>query len=376
MYKLLKKTLLILLGLAPALAFAADGNPAEGFSLNPVRAALVSLILFLLVIISFTTHVLLQLVAVYRERLRKERKKTGGTATALLTAMVLLSLPATAAEEAVAASPAYISGIAEKEFYTLIAIIVLELVVLFSLLLNIRLFTRLSMGKAPVAKTKKAKVRMPLLDRFNKSVAVDEETDIMLDHEYDGIRELDNNLPPWWKYGFYLTIVISVIYMWYYHVGGGPSSHDEYIAEVQRAEAEVAAYLAATSGNIDESNVTIVEDQAELAGAIKIYQTACAACHANDGGGTIGPNLTDPYWLHGGNLSDIFKSIKYGYPDKGMKSWKDDYSPKQLAALASYIMNMQGTTPANPKEPQGALHTSGTAQTEPAQAAPEEKEAI
>ncbi len=377
MYKLLKKALLCIICLEPALVYAANGNPTDIYNLNPVLTGLVSLILILLFIIGITAHVLLQLVAVYRERLRRERKKSSGIVPALLSAMILLSFPAAAAEETAAAGSAYISGIAAKEFYTLISIIGFELIVLLCLLLNIRILTRLSTGKPEVEKAVRTRMKMPFLDRFNKSVAVEEETDIMLDHEYDGIRELDNNLPPWWKYGFYLTIVISVIYMWYYHVGGGgPGSHEEYIAEVQRGEAEVAAYLAANAGNIDEHNVTMVEDPAEIAGAIKIYQMACAACHANDGGGGIGPNLADPYWMHGGSLSDIFKSIKYGYQDKGMKSWKDDYSPRQLAALASYIMNLQGTSPANPKEPQGTMYTPETAHTEPAQATPEETETM
>ncbi len=377
MYKLLKKALLIIICLEPAFVHAANGTPANGFSLNPVLIGLVSLMLILLFVIGITTHVLRQLVTVYRERLRKERKKAKGILPALLTGLILLTLPAVAAEEAVAAAPGttYISGIAAKEFYALISIIGFELIVLLCLLLNIRLLIRLSVGKPEVEKAVKAVVRRSFLDRFNKSVSMEKETGILLGHDYDGIRELDNDLPPWWKYGFYFTIVISVIYMWYYHVGSGPSSHEEFVTEVQRGEAEVAAYLAANAGNIDEQNVTMIEDQMALAEGIKIYGQVCAACHANDGGGGIGPNLTDPYWLHGGSLSDVFKSIKYGFQDKGMKSWKDDYSPRQLAALASYIMTLQGTTPAAPKEPQGPLYNTPEAEA-PATSKPAETESI
>jgi cytochrome c oxidase cbb3-type subunit 3 len=97
-------------------------------------------------------------------------------------------------------------------------------------------------------------------------------------------------------------------------------------------------------------------DEAGIASGATIFQTACAACHAKDGGGGVGPNLTDEYWLHGGSLSDVFKSIKYGWPDKGMKSWKDDFSPKQIAELTSYIKSIKGTKPAAPKEKQGEIY--------------------
>ena len=92
-----------------------------------------------------------------------------------------------------------------------------------------------------------------------------------------------------------------------------------------------------------------------LAGGQKIFSTACTPCHLADGGGSVGPNLTDDYWIHGNTIQDIFKTIKYGYPEKGMKSWQEDYTPAQIAQLASFIKSLQGTHPAKPKEPQGIL---------------------
>jgi cytochrome c oxidase cbb3-type subunit 3 len=150
-----------------------------------------------------------------------------------------------------------------------------------------------------------------------------------------------------------------VIYLWYYHAGGnGPSSYDEYVAEVQTGEEAKAAYLAKSANNVDENTVKVL-DATAIASGKTIFETNCAACHAKDGGGGVGPNLTDEYWLHGGGVKNVFKSIKYGWPDKGMKSWKDDFSPNQIAQLASYITTLQGTKPLTPKEKQGELYNEG-----------------
>lgn len=180
------------------------------------------------------------------------------------------------------------------------------------------------------------------------------EKDMLLDHDYDGIMELDNALPPWWLYGFYVTIAIAVGYLLHYHVlGTGKLQMDEYRAEIQRAEVEVAAYFEKLGGMVDENNVTLVEDAGRLANGKTIYQNNCVACHAADGGGGVGPNLADEYWIHGGSINDIFRIIKYGATDKGMIAWKDLLGPQDMQDVASYIMSFQGTEPANPKEPQG-----------------------
>lgn len=344
--------------LAPVLATAAEKTAqGKGSTMNAMLIGLVALIIVLLFAIGILGNVLRQLALVYKEKLRKERAKV--IAPVALLFIMLLSTAAHA-EEAVATTapqaPAYISGIAASDFYLLIGIIALEMLVILSMLLSMRVLVRLLSNKPETEKVAKAIIRKPFWDKFNKAVAIEKEQDIMLDHDYDGIQELDNSLPPWWKYGFYLTIVVSVIYIYYYHMGGnGPSSYQEYVAEVEKGEAEKAAYLAKSSGNVDENTVKMLDD-AGIASGATIFQTACAACHAKDGGGGVGPNLTDEYWLHGGSLSDVFKSIKYGWPDKGMKSWKDDFSPKQIAELTSYIKSIKGTKPAAPKEKQGELY--------------------
>src|SRR5690606_25602191 len=146
------------------------------------------------------------------------------------------------------------------------------------------------------------------------------EQTIMLDHDYDGIRELDNVLPPWWKYGFYVTILVAVIYMVVYHVTDSlPLQKAEYEASLKKAEADVAEYMKNASSNVDETSVKMLTDATDLEAGKEIHSMSCVACHGRFGEGGVGPNLTDDYWMHKGGIADIFKSIKYGWPDKGMK---------------------------------------------------------
>ena len=153
--------------------------------------------------------------------------------------------------------------------------------------------------------------------KVNAIVPIEEEESITLDHDYDGIRELDNNLPPWWTIGFYISIVFSVIYLWIYHVNSDWSSAQEYEAELAEAEIQKAEFLEQMAALVDESNVVALESASDLQAGEKIYLQLCAVCHVADGGGNIGPNLTDSYWLHGGSIQDIFTTIKYGVPEKG-----------------------------------------------------------
>lgn len=193
-------------------------------------------------------------------------------------------------------------------------------------------------------------------NRMNASVPVARENEIATNHEYDGIRELDNRLPPWWVYGFYLTIIFAVIYLINFEVlGTGPTQDEEFQTEMAQAKADVQIYLASLSNLIDESNVTLAVEAPELGAGQAIFEEKCAVCHAVDGGGGVGPNLTDQYWLHGGDLSSIFSTIKYGVPSKGMIAWESQLSPQKMQQVASYIYSMEGQETANPKEPQGEL---------------------
>ncbi|MCC6412444.1 MAG: c-type cytochrome [Saprospiraceae bacterium] len=191
---------------------------------------------------------------------------------------------------------------------------------------------------------------------WEDAVPREREHEIMSHHAYDGIRELDNRLPPWWVNMFYLTIVFAIAYMVYYHWGGdGPSQIEEYEKDMEQAKKEMAVALAGQANAVDESNVTALTDASALGEGELIFKNSCAACHAPDGGGTVGPNFTDEYWIHGGGIKNIFKTVKYGVPEKGMIAWASQLNPSDMQKVSSYILTLQGTKPAAPKEPQGEI---------------------
>jgi cytochrome c oxidase cbb3-type subunit 3 len=193
--------------------------------------------------------------------------------------------------------------------------------------------------------------------KYWKLVPIEKEADIDLGHEYDGIRELDNSLPPWWLWLFYITIIWSVGYLWYYHVSDkGPDSQQEYIAAMEKGEAEKAAFLASQTNLVDEKTVTVLTGESDLAEGKEIYTANCLVCHGAAGEGGVGPNFTDKYWIHGGSIHNIFSTIKYGVAEKGMISWKEQLRPGAMQKVASYILTFQGTNPPNQKEAQGVLY--------------------
>ena len=354
---------------------AAPAKAAASSLPDPVFLALLGFSILLLFAIAVLANVLKNLSFAYRDKLRKAKESVAAKATLLLLISYGFATSAIAAEADTAAAAAlpsspYIAGVLKKEFYTLTGLVVFELTIVFALLLMVRYMIGLIVAKPGLAlspeaaRAVKGAKKISFWDRFHNTVPVEEEQDIVLDHDYDGIRELDNNLPAWWKYGFYLTIVVAFVYVWYYHSGAGPTQLDEYAAEVKAGEEAKEAYLAKSAGNIDENTVKM-GDEASISSGKTLYASNCAACHAPDGGGTVGPNLTDSYWLHGGSISDVFKSIKYGWADKGMKSWKDDFSPKQIADLSTFIKSLNGTTPAAPKDKQGELYTEGSEEKAP-----------
>jgi cytochrome c oxidase cbb3-type subunit 3 len=187
-----------------------------------------------------------------------------------------------------------------------------------------------------------------------KPVGSKEEKALMKEHSFDGIVELDNHMPPWLANVFYLTIGFAVIYFTYFTVLGlGKTQLEEYAEEQRIAAIQIEEYKALAVSSIDETSVVFDETPAAIAAGQSIYSTNCVACHAQDGGGGVGSNLTDEYWKHGGSINDIFKVIKYGVPEKGMIPWQDQLSPEQMQQVASFIKTLQGTTPANPKAAEG-----------------------
>jgi cytochrome c oxidase cbb3-type subunit 3 len=197
-----------------------------------------------------------------------------------------------------------------------------------------------------------------MYNQWTNVVPVEREEEIMFDHDFDGIRELDNRLPPWWVAMFYITIAFAGIYMVYYHFAGvGPSSIEEYTAQMDVAKKEAAANLAKQANLVDENTVAALTDETALGAGKSIYIASCAACHGQLGEGGVGPNMTDDYWIHGGSIKDLFKTIKYGVPEKGMISWQSQLRPTDMQQVASYILTLRGTNPPNAKEAQGMLYT-------------------
>ncbi len=194
--------------------------------------------------------------------------------------------------------------------------------------------------------------------RVNASVPVEQEQTIELDHSYDGIRELDNHLPPWWKWLFYGTVAWSVVYLIVFHVASSlPLSICEYEYEVAMAE-EQSRMLKASQPQavIDENALVFSRDSTSIiaAGQKVFMDNNCGSCHRNDGGGnSIGPNLTDMYWLHGGNIKNVFSTIKNGVVEKGMPAWGKGLSPQQVRDVTYFVLSLQGTNPENAKAAQG-----------------------
>lgn len=194
---------------------------------------------------------------------------------------------------------------------------------------------------------------------------VSEEGEIVLDHNYDGIRELDNNLPPWWTYLFYISIVFAVAYFVYYEVFDGPNQIDEYEAEIAIAKEEMAEYKKNNKDLIDAETVELLTEPSDLAAGKTIFAENCVACHKDSGGGGIGPNLTDDYWLLGGGIKNVFHTISEGgRAGKGMIPWKSDLKPGEIAQVASYVISLHGTNPPDGKEPEGDIWKDETASAE------------
>lgn len=193
-----------------------------------------------------------------------------------------------------------------------------------------------------------------LMKKLTKSRAIEEEKEIEMDHDYDGIKELDNDLPPWWVYLFYVTIIFGVIYLGKYHLFGGENQIQELEKDLAMAQKEIEEYKKTAPDLLTADQVVLLTDPADLAAGKVIFDSNCVACHRADGGGGIGPNLTDEYWILGGDVKEIFTTIMEGGRDgKGMVAWKQQIKPSDIQKVSSYILSLQGTNPADAKAPEG-----------------------
>ncbi|WP_242204303.1 cbb3-type cytochrome c oxidase N-terminal domain-containing protein [Aestuariivivens insulae] len=256
--------------------------------------------------------------------------------------------------------PAFIEYPSVLLFLFLVLLILIAIEAIISALENVMLQKLDAEAKARFLAEKEKSYQFTWLKNVYKKLLkqkpLEEEHEIILDHNYDGIKELDNSLPPWWLYGFYISIIFAAVYLLRYHVFDGPGQLDELETELADARTAIEEYKKTAKDLVDVNTVEQLTEASDLSAGKAIYETNCVACHMIDGGGGIGPNLTDKYWILGGDIKSVFKTISEGgRSGKGMVAWKQQLKPLEIAQVASYVLTFQGTTPANPKDPQGDL---------------------
>ncbi len=274
----------------------------------------------------------------------------------LLMVFALLSVMKISAQDASTATqyiPIDWSITGDRLNFALLGVIGIEVLVMLYFLRWLRVLVLPVSEKKEIAQTASKTNRW--WDRFNKSVSIDKEQDVQLDHDYDGIKELDNSLPPWWIYGFYFTILFAGVYMYRYHISkSSPLQVEELAIEKIQAEKDKVAFMATLANNVDETSIAYNPTAELLADGKAIFVKNCVSCHGPEAqGASIGPNLTDEYWIHKGGIKDIFKTIKNGVQEKGMIPWGQQLSNAQIAAVATFIKSLQESHPTNPKAPQG-----------------------
>ena len=228
---------------------------------------------------------------------------------------------------------------------------------IFSIIILIIFFAFIYYGtdKAIVRPKRISKIFIKAKNYFIGLTPMEKEKDILMEHDFDGIKELDNRIPPWFNYLFYGTIIFAIIYMLDYHVlKTGKLPAQEYQEEMHMAALQRAELI--KSGALDnENNVKLLTDASALSDGKDVFKTDCVPCHGENAQGIIGPNLTDRYWIHGGGIKNVFKTIKYGVPSKGMLTWEGKINPREIQEVASYVLSLQGTNPPNAKAPQGQI---------------------
>jgi cytochrome c oxidase cbb3-type subunit 3 len=246
-------------------------------------------------------------------------------------------------------------------FLVLVLIILLAIEAIISALENVMYHSLDEEGKARFTASKAKSIKFTWINETYKKLLgtkpIEEEHNIVLDHNYDGIRELDNNLPPWWVWGFYASIVFALVYLLRFHVFNGYTQIDEYETEIAQAKIDYENYLKTAKDLVDYNTVTLLTEASDLSSGKAVFETNCVACHMVDGGGGIGPNLTDKNWVLGGGIKNVFKTISEGgRSGKGMEAWaKKGLKPSEIAQVSSYVLTLQGTTPAKPKDPEGDI---------------------
>lgn len=334
----------------------AGGSPAASIFNNSLAVILIVIMILLLIVIGVLANILIGAADI---KLKAGRNRPDKIRYPVLLLLFLLSGSTLFGQgENIQAIETVksIGGMAASTFYLVATVIFLEMGIVIALLINIKLLIKKEKEKLIVIEEATTiadkRSRVTWWDKMNKLRPMSQEAELDLGHEYDGIRELNNKLPPWWLYGFYLTIIFAGVYLWHFHVShNGPSSAQEYERSVAKAELKIQNYLKAKGDAVDENTVTVLKGAEDLAEGKTIFMKSCASCHTETGGGNVGPNLTDDFWMQGNEIKNVFKTIRYGI--NAMPQWQSSYSNKQLAQVASYVKSLHGTNPPNAKAPQG-----------------------
>jgi cytochrome c oxidase cbb3-type subunit 3 len=361
MMRTIKSITFVIATLISLNAYSLSPEPkTESIASNPLFIAMGTLAAVLLMVIVILSGVVRTAIKTKIREILTSR----GTQALVLVLMIFVSgnafaqTTATAVTESIYESSP-IAGMHPLGFFSMFLVLLLELfVILWLCLIILRIIVKreaVASEKAGETVKKESFLKNFVSRKLLGVKPVESDRDVMLDHDYDGIKELDNDLPPWWKYGFYLTIISGIIYLISYHVThSSKSSLEEYEYEMAEAEKSVNAYKATLASNVDETNAEFATEANKIDAGKLTFVKNCAVCHGNEGQGLVGPNFTDKYWVYGNKAGDMFKIVKNG-TNKGMKAWKDELSPVDIQNVISYIHTMQGTTPANPKAPDGVL---------------------
>ncbi len=330
-----------------------------GFTLN-VNTVLAFVVILLFVLIAVLGLTVRSSMDVHRKRKAAEKATNDGGVKTLLMILFfsMLSITAFAQDVPEVATSAKVD-LSENTILRnlLLFIIVLEVITILFFVKWITFFTgidelRRSKGKKGLFNIDFKKFWI----KANKLKPIEEEDSLDVGHEYDGIRELDNATPPWFTIAFLASIVFGIGYLWRYHVAeSAPNQIKEYEMEVAAAKVKIAEHMKNQKDLVDENTVTMMSG-ADIDNGKVLYANNCGVCHGAAGEGKVGPNLTDEYWIHGGDIKDVFKVIKFGAIEKGMMSWKGVFSATEIAQISSYIKSIAGTKPAGAKEPQGELY--------------------
>ena len=353
----------------PSFAAVTDTNQSGGMSNTSIFYILCLLAIIILVGIFFLTNSVKDLMQseFYKKKIyEQEEKKRSGNKTIISTLLVLIGVPFASNAMSVAAPEAAANA---NDFpLTWVWMMVIVNLILLGVVFYVRnLFYQILRSVKPKKVVVKDGVEVEVKETnkitqlLTDAVPIEKEHEIMMDHEYDGIHELDNNMPPWWLWSFYASIVFAVIYLFNYHIiESSPLQLEEYNISMEEGDKAVAEYLVSQKLNVDENSVVVMTEPTDISAGKGIFDKKCVVCHGAKGEGVIGPNLTDEFWLHGGDIQSIFKIVKYGVVEKGMQAWDGELNPVEMQQVSSYIKSIKGLAIGEGKEPQGDKFVEGS----------------